>query len=73
MRRNMSKVILNDQMTPAEVAGELDVTVGTLSVWRTTQRYPLVWYKLGRNVFYRRQDVEAFIESRRRGQSPVVA
>ncbi len=69
----MSKTILNDQLTPAEVAEELDVTVGTLSVWRTTQRYPLAWYKLGRKVFYRRGDVEAFIDSRKRGQTPVAA
>ena len=69
----MDKTILTDQMTPAEVAVELDVTVGTLSVWRTTQRYPLAWYKLGRKVFYRRGDVEVFIESRKRGQSPIAA
>jgi len=69
----MSKTILHDQMTPEEVARELDVTAATLSVWRCTNRYPLAWYKLGRKVFYRRRDVESFINSRKRGTSPAAA
>ena len=39
-------------LTPAETAGLLGVTVGTLQVWRTTKRYPLPYVKMGRRVMY---------------------
>ena len=61
----MTPPILNDRMTPEEVSAELGVTTQALEVWRSTKRYPLPYYKLGRRIFYRRSDVEAFIESRR--------
>jgi len=61
----MTPPILNDRMTPEEVSAELGVTTQALEVWRSTRRYPLPHYKLGRRIFYRRSDVEAFIESRR--------
>lgn len=38
---------------------------GTLAVWRTTKRYPLSYIKVGRRVRYRREDIDAFILSRR--------
>ena len=63
----MSLKIFNDRMIPDEVAEELQVTTGTLAVWRTTKRYPLPWVKIGRRIFYRRGDVEAFIASCTRG------
>ncbi|MGD9662810.1 MAG: helix-turn-helix domain-containing protein [Porticoccaceae bacterium] len=65
---NSRKTILTQKnitlWTPEEVAQVLDVTVGTLQVWRTTKRYPLPYVKIGRNVRYRPEDVQAFIESR---------
>lgn len=51
-------------LTPDEAAAALDVTSGTLQVWRTTKRYPLKYVKIGKNVRYRLTDVQAFIESR---------
>lgn len=51
-------------LTPDETAAALDVTPGTLQVWRTTKRYPLKYVKVGKNVRYRLADVQAFIESR---------
>ncbi len=66
----MSLRIFDDRMTPDEVAEELEVTIGTLAVWRSTKRYPLPWVKIGRRVFYRRRDVEAFIASCIRGDRP---
>ncbi len=62
--------LFTDRMCPKDVADELGVTTGTLAVWRSTQRYPLQWIKLGRRVYYRRRDVEAFIKSCLRGDSP---
>lgn len=64
--------IFDDRMTPDELADELEVTPGTLAVWRCTKRYPLPWIKIGRRVFYRRRDVEAFIASCTRGDRPRV-
>ena len=61
----MKLTAFTDRMSPEEVARCLDVTVETLAVWRCTKRYPLPWYKIGRKVFYRRSDVEAYIEGTR--------
>lgn len=51
-------------LTTTDAARLLDVTPGTLEVWRSTRRYPLTFCKIGRNVRYRRADVLAFIQSR---------
>lgn len=51
-------------LTTADAARMLDVTPGTLEVWRATKRYPLPHVKIGRNVRYRKSDVLAFIQSR---------
>ncbi|WP_119969007.1 helix-turn-helix domain-containing protein [Shewanella japonica] len=51
-------------LTPAQVSEFLGVTIGTLSVWRCTGRYPLSFIKVGRRVMYRQSDVESFIEGR---------
>lgn len=47
-----------------QAAAILDVTVGTLQVWRSTKRYPLSYVKVGRNVRYARSAILAFIASR---------
>lgn len=51
-------------LNEAAVAEMLDVTTGTLQVWRSTKRYPLPYVKIGRNVRYPRSGVVKFIESR---------
>ena len=47
-----------------EAAEILNVTPGTLSVWRCTRRYPLPYVRVGRSIRYRLSDIEAFCESR---------
>ena len=47
-----------------EAADILGVSPGTLTVWRSTRRYPLPWVKVGRLVKYRIEDVQAFITAR---------
>lgn len=42
----------------------LDLSPGTLSVWRSTGRYSLPFVKIGRNVRYRRADLQAWLEAR---------
>ena len=50
--------------SPKAVAKDLNVTVGTLQVWRSTARYDLPYIKIGGKVMYRIEDVNKFIESR---------
>ena len=47
-----------------EAASILDVSVGTLQVWRSTKRYPLPYVKVGRSVRYQRSAIQAFIALR---------
>ena len=54
---------LCDDKTAADI---LDVTTGTLSVWRSTGRYNLPFVKIGRKVRYRRADLLAWLERRTR-------
>lgn len=51
-------------LTPHEAAMLLDVKAQTLALWRHTKRYALPYVKVGRNVHYRRADIEAFLEGR---------
>jgi hypothetical protein len=44
-----------------EAARLLDVSPGTLQVWRSTKRYDLPYIKVGRNVRYRLSDVNGFL------------
>lgn len=47
-------------------AALLDVSPGTLSVWRSTGRYNLPFLKIGSKVRYRRADLLAWLEKRTR-------
>ncbi|MGH8579397.1 MAG: helix-turn-helix domain-containing protein [Gammaproteobacteria bacterium] len=42
----------------------LDLKPGTLAVWRATKRYPIPYLKIGRNVRYRKSDLDRFLASR---------
>ena len=44
----------------------LQLSPGTLSVWRSTGRYSIPFVKVGRRVRYRRADLEAWLASRTR-------
>ncbi len=52
-------------LTRQEAAEYLGVKPQTLSVWAVTGRYELPYVKVGRLVKYRREDLDAFLESRR--------
>jgi excisionase family DNA binding protein len=51
-------------LTEAEAAKLLDIKPGTLSVWRSTGRYKIPFVKVGRNVRYTRESLDAWLESR---------
>lgn len=55
-----------DLLDDHAAAAMLDVSPGTLSVWRSTGRYALPYLKIGRKVRYRRADLEAWLASRLR-------
>ena len=53
-------------LSPDQAAATIDVTSGTLSVWRSTGRYGIPFIKIGRKVRYRKSDLIAWLESRTR-------
>lgn len=53
-------------------AAKLDVTPGTLSVWRSTGRYSLPFVKIGRKVRYRLSDLDLWIAKRTRQNGATV-
>jgi len=55
-----------DLLDDKSAAALLDVSAGTLSVWRSTGRYALPFLKIGRKVRYRRADLLAWMEIRTR-------
>ena len=59
---NRNKQELDDDimLTRAEAAKFLNVSVGTLAIWKCTKRYDLASYKRGRNVCYKISDLRAF-------------
>lgn len=52
---------MTDLLTSAEAAQRLRVTYGTLAQWRHHQRRKLPFVRIGRKIFYRSGDLEAFI------------
>jgi excisionase family DNA binding protein len=53
-------------MDEKQAADYLNISPGTLSVWRSTGRYAIPFVKVGRCVRYRRCDLAAWLESRTR-------
>ena len=66
METNVLKAGSRDLLDEQQAASTIDVTPGTLSVWRSTGRYNLPFIKVGRKVRYRRVDLERWLEARTR-------
>ncbi len=56
----------SDLLDEKQAATLLQVTPGTLSVWRSTGRYQIPFIKVGRLVRYRQTDLINWLESRLR-------
>lgn len=56
-----------------EAASLLSVTPGTLTVWVCNGRYALPYYKIGRNVLFKRSELLAWLATRRRGGNQFVS
>jgi len=48
-------------LTVKEAAEYLNMAEATLNCWRSNKTYPLPYYKLGRSVRYKAEDLEAFV------------
>ena len=56
---NYSKKQLDDYLTEKEVAIDYPIyTVNSLRFFRSTQRSIFPYHKVGRKVFYKREDIE---------------
>ncbi len=53
-----------DRLTRPEAAQYLGVSVNTLESWACYGRYDLPFVRIGRRVFYRRTDLDRFIDRR---------
>jgi hypothetical protein len=63
---------MTELLSAKDAAKRLHTTCGTLAVWRCTRRKKLAFVKLGGGrIFYRPDDIEAFIaESVQPGDGP---
>jgi excisionase family DNA binding protein len=50
-------------VSESEAAQYLGICVATLRAWRSTRRVKLQYFKIGRAVRYRIEDLEAFLQS----------
>ncbi len=62
---NGTRKFESDLMTRKEAGAYLGVTETTLAIWKSTGRYNLPVYKIGRLAKYKKSDLDAFIASRR--------
>jgi len=60
---------LEERLNNKEAARYMGIKPETLDVWRSTGRYLIPFTKIGRLVFYRKSDLDAFIDSRTRTQT----
>ncbi|GAB2898609.1 hypothetical protein GCM10027046_30650 [Uliginosibacterium flavum] len=65
-QRTVVTAQLDELLDEKQAANHLTVSPGTLSVWRSTGRYALPFFKVGRMVRYRRSDLDAWLEARAR-------
>jgi excisionase family DNA binding protein len=53
----------SELLRPEDAASFLGVKVDTLASWRCTKAHRIPYYKVGRLVYYRRHDLESFLDS----------
>ena len=72
-KRTMKKATRfdEDRMTRREPAEYLGLAYGTLGVWASTGRGNLPFHKLGGKVYYRKTELDRWIEENRRTKTPI--
>lgn len=65
-KENFAEIVkrTGDLLDEQKAAHLLQVSPGTLSVWRSTGRYNLPYLKIGAKVRYRRSDLQAWLDGR---------
>lgn len=53
-------------LTPKQLAEHIGVSEGTLAVWRTNKTYPIPYIKIGSLIRYDINEVNKWIETRKR-------
>ncbi len=53
-------------LTAKEASEYLQITIGTLAVWRTNRTYPIPYTKCGGRIRYKLSDIENWLHSRTR-------
>ena len=51
-------------LTPKEVSDTINISVGTLAVWRTTKKYEIPYLKVGGKVLYPVSGLNQWLSSR---------
>jgi hypothetical protein len=52
-----------DLLEPKQAGELLHRSEGKLAIWRCSKRYPVPYIRMGNRIYYRRRDIEEFIES----------
>lgn len=65
--KNLNTNIPNQLITRKEAADFLGCKEHTLAVWATSKRYDLPFYKIGRLVKYKLDDLENFVLKNQQG------
>ncbi len=55
----------SNMLTSKQAAKYLGISSGTLAVWRCVKQYEIPYYKVGKSVRYRMEDLEKFMSDRR--------
>lgn len=67
MTTPISKIInqYSDRLSATQAANLIGVSSTTLASWRCTKKEQIPYYKIGKTVFYKAQDVMDWIETKR--------
>ena len=63
-----ANTVKTDWINPSQFEQDYGVKESTQAVWRSTGRYSLPFYKIGRLVRYKRSEVETWLDSRAAGE-----
>ncbi|WP_024301970.1 helix-turn-helix domain-containing protein [Pseudogulbenkiania sp. MAI-1] len=55
---------MDERLSNKEAAIYLGIAEQTLHVWRCTKRYVIPYLKIGSKIYYRKRDLDRFLESR---------
>ena len=63
----------SNMLTSEQAAKYLGINPGTLAVWRSVKRYEIPYYKVGKSVRYRMEDLNKFLSAGRVDNSALIA